>query len=114
MTGQRVALLMDNFSAHQAAAADILASETPLQKTLIIWLPGNSTSRYQPLDQGIINCWKTHWKPNWIKYILYEFEANRNPVDTMNVLKAIRWGLQSWENDVSGWANYSELLSKSS
>ena len=80
MTGRKVALLMDNFSAHQAAAADILASETPLQNTLIIWLPANSTSRYQPLDQGIINCWKTHWKRYWIKYILYEFEANRNPV----------------------------------
>jgi len=102
MTGRKVALLMDNFSAHQAAAADILASETPLQNTLIIWLPANSTSRYQPLDQGIINCWKTHWKRYWIKYILYEFEANRNPVNTINVLKAIRWGLRSWENDVSG------------
>ena len=93
---------MDNFSAHQAAAAAILTGETSLQNTLFVWLPANSTSRYQPLDQGIINCWKAHWKRYWIKYILYEFEANRNPVDTMNVLKAIRWGLQSWENDVSG------------
>ncbi|OJJ88102.1 uncharacterized protein ASPGLDRAFT_43224 [Aspergillus glaucus CBS 516.65] len=101
MTGRKVALLMDNFSAHQAAAA-ILTGENPLQNTLIIWLPANSTSRYLPLDQGIINCWKAPWKRYWIKYILYEFEANRNPVDTMNVLKAIRWGLRSWENDVSG------------
>ena len=44
MTGQKVALLMDNFSAHQAAVADILASKTPLKNTLIIWLPTNSTS----------------------------------------------------------------------
>lgn len=51
MTGRKVALLMDNFSAPQAAIADILASQTPLQNTLIIWLPANSTSRYQPLDQ---------------------------------------------------------------
>jgi len=88
MTGRKVAL-MDNFSAHQAAAADILASETPLQNTLIIWLPANPTNRYQPLDQGIINCWKAHGMRYWIKYILYEFEANSNPVDTMNALKAI-------------------------
>ena len=102
MTGRKVAPLMDNFNAHQAAAADILESETPLQNTLTIWLPANSTSRYQPLDQEIINCWKAHWRRYWIKYILYEFEANLNPVDTMNVLKAIQWGLQSWENDISG------------
>lgn len=44
MTGRKVALLMDNFSAHQAAVADILASKTPLKNTLIIWLPTNSTS----------------------------------------------------------------------
>ena len=44
MTGQKVALLMDNFSAYQAAVADILASKTLLKNTLIIWLPTNSTS----------------------------------------------------------------------
>ena len=101
MTGRKVALLMDNFSAHQSAVADILASQCPLKNTLIIWLPANSTSRYQPLDQGIINTWKANWKRYWIKYILFEFEANRNPINTMNVLKAIRWGLRSWEYDVS-------------
>ena len=101
MAGQKVALLMDNFSAHQAAIADILASQSPLKNTLIIWLPANSTSQYQPLDQGIIHSWKAHWKRYWIKYILHEFEYNRNPISTMNVLKAIRWGLQSWKHDVS-------------
>jgi hypothetical protein len=49
MKGRKVALLMDNFSAHEAAVEDI-----QLQNTIIIWLPTNSTSRYQPLDQGII------------------------------------------------------------
>ena len=44
MTGRKVALLMDNFSAHQVAVADILVSKTPLKNTLIIWLPINSTS----------------------------------------------------------------------
>lgn len=101
MAGRKVALLMDNFSAHQTAVREIVSGQHPLQNTLIIWLPANSTSRYQPLDQGIINCWKTHWKQHWVRYILHEFEANRKPVNTMNVLKAIRWGQQSWDNEVS-------------
>jgi len=42
MNGRKVALLIDNFSAHQAAAAEILASQQLLQNTLIIWLPANS------------------------------------------------------------------------
>lgn len=42
MNGRKVALLIDNFSAHQAAAAEILASQQLLQSTLIIWLPANS------------------------------------------------------------------------
>lgn len=102
MTGRNVILLMDNFSAHQAAVTEIHSSGNPLQNTLIIWLPANSTSRYQPLDQGIIFCWKTYWKRQWVQYILQEFEASRDPVSTMNVLKAIRWGIQSWEFDLSG------------
>lgn len=71
MNGRKVALLIDNFSAHQAAAAEIL------------------------LLYGFL---RTHWKQYWVKYILCEFEANWSPVLTMDVLKAIRWGLQGWES----------------
>lgn len=54
MAGRRVILLMDNFSAHITAAEKIACSAFPLQSTEIIWLPPNTTSHYQPLDQGII------------------------------------------------------------
>ncbi|KKA17805.1 hypothetical protein T310_8250 [Rasamsonia emersonii CBS 393.64] len=64
MTGRQVVLLMDNFSAHEAAIASINASPSPLKNTLIIWLPPGSTSQYQPLDQGIIQAWKILWKNN--------------------------------------------------
>lgn len=101
MTGRSVVLLMDNFSAHQAALAEIYTSGYLLQNTLIIWLPAHSTSRYQPLDQGIIHSWKMHWKRYWVCYILHEFEANWNPLSTINILKAIRWGIRSWKFDVS-------------
>lgn len=102
MSGRNVVLLMDNFSAHQAAVTEIQSSGYPLQNTLIIWLPANSTSRYQPLDQGIIHCWKSYWKRYWIRFILQEFELNRDPITSMNILRAVRWGIQSWEFDLSG------------
>ena len=62
MTGWKVVLLMDNFSAHEAAIQTINSSMFQLQNTLIIWVPANSTSCYQPLDQGIIHTWKTYWR----------------------------------------------------
>jgi DDE superfamily endonuclease. len=57
---------------------------------LIIWLPPNTTSKYQPLDQGIINAWKALWRREWIHYMLCEYDAGRDPVKTIDVLKAIR------------------------
>jgi hypothetical protein len=100
MTGRKVILLMDNFSAHEAAITNINSSTFPLQNTLVIWLPANSTSRFQPLDQGIIQAWKSHWKRQWARYLVHEFDEGCDPISTMNVLKAIRWGIQAWKIDL--------------
>ena len=32
--------------------------------------------------------------------MLSEYDAGRDPLKTMNVLKALRWGFRSWEMDV--------------
>jgi hypothetical protein len=100
MRHRKVVLLLDNFSAHESAVKAINNS-LPLQNTLIIWLPPNSTSRFQPLDQGIINTWKAYWKRQWVKFIVSEFDEGRDPMLSMNVLKAVQWGIQAWELDIS-------------
>ncbi|KAJ5721893.1 ARS-binding protein 1 [Penicillium malachiteum] len=101
MTGRKIVLLMDNFSAHEAAADLIKHSQIPLQNTLIIWLPPNTTSKYQPLDQGIINTWKVYWRREWVRYMLWEYEARRDPLATVDILKAIRWAIKAWEFDIN-------------
>ena len=100
MRGRKVVLLMDNFSAHELAVENITQSQRPLENTLIIWLPANSTSRYQPLDQGIIASWKLHWKRQWLRFLMDEFDAGRDPISRMDILKAIRWSIPAWEIDV--------------
>lgn len=100
MTGRKVVLLMDNFSAHETAVKAIRNTNLQLQNTLIIWLPANSTSRFQPLDQGIIQSWKSYWKCQWVAYLLHEYDAGRDPVPSMNVLKAVRWAISTWELDL--------------
>lgn len=97
MTGRKVVLLMDNFSAHEAASEEV---GSHLQNTLVIWLPSNSTTRYQPLDQGIIRTWKAYWKRQWILYMMAEFDRGFNPMSTMTVLQALRWAIPAWNVDL--------------
>ena len=54
MSGRNVALLMDNFYAHQAAVTEIQCNGYPLQNTLTILHPADSKSRYQPLDSACL------------------------------------------------------------
>lgn len=37
----------------------------------------------------------------WLRYMLQEYEAGRDPVTTMDILKAIRWGIRAWDLDLS-------------
>ena len=69
--GRKVALLMDNFSAHESAFKEL---GLQLQNTFILWLPPSSTARYQPLDQGIIYTWKAYWKKQWVLYMMAQFD----------------------------------------
>ncbi|CRG92946.1 hypothetical protein PISL3812_10042 [Talaromyces islandicus] len=97
MINRKVVLLMDNFSAHQLAVEEV---ESQLQNTLVIWLPPNSTTKYQPLDQGIINNWKIIWRRNWVLYMVKEFDRGVDPLDTITLLQGIRWGLDAWFVDI--------------
>lgn len=97
VAGRKVLLLLDNFAAHTAAVDAIQLLGQPLQNTVICWLPPNSTLAHQPLDQGIIKAWKAHYRKRWLLYVVNEFENNRSPLRTMNVLKAVRWSIHAWQ-----------------
>ncbi|KAJ5111402.1 mariner-Tc1 transposon family protein [Penicillium argentinense] len=101
MSGRKVVLLLDHISAHKAAFEQIDEGPSPLKNTLVIWLPPNSTSHFQPLDQGIIRTWKAYWKRRWVRFILEEYEEGRDPSRSMHVLHAVRWGIEAWEFDLS-------------
>ena len=74
---------MDNFSAHESAFKEL---GSQLQNTFILWLPANSTTHYQPLDQGIIYTWKAYWKRQWILYMMAQFDHGYDPMSTMTLL----------------------------
>jgi len=91
-----VLLLMDNFSAHEAAVEILEASALPLKWTRIEWFPANTTSCFQPLDQGIIQNWKCYVRKELLRFLMVEFDAGRDYNKTHHVLRAIEWGIQAW------------------
>jgi hypothetical protein len=99
MSGRKVILLMDNFSAHEAAVSELEAMPlgSGLLNTEICWLPPNTTSRLQPLDQGIIASFKARYKKRWISYMLEQYEQGSNALQTMNILKAVQWSIRAWD-----------------
>ena len=97
-----VLLLMDNFSAHISGVE--LAPPPPNIK--IQWLPANSTSKFQPLDQGIIQNLKTHFKKQWLRFILASLTEERDPYKTVTLLNTLRWIAQAWTYDVQNTTIY--------
>jgi hypothetical protein len=100
MNGRKVLLLMDNFSAHLSAVNELEAMPQGLGlvNTEVLFLPPNSTSKLQPLDQGIIASFKARYRRTWLRFMLDEHEANRNALETMTVLKAIQFSIRAWDD----------------
>jgi hypothetical protein len=101
-TTRQVLLTMDNFRAHYTA----VEQHPPPPNIRICWLPVNSTSRFQPLDQGIIQNCKAHYRRYWLQYILDSFVSNLDPQSSMNLHLAIRWILRSWNNEITNTTIY--------
>jgi len=99
---RRVVLLLDNFSVHKCAVAD-LDDEGLLPMVHIIRLP-LQTTRYQPMDEGIIHTWKAHYWWSLIHHINIiqhaETHPNEDPCESINFLHVIHWGVGAWETAV--------------
>jgi hypothetical protein len=93
---------MDNFSAHYTA----LELAPPPSNIRICWLPANSTSRFQPLDQGIIQSFKSHYRRQWLSYMLGCFDSDQSPLNLINIHLAIRWIVRSWNHFLTNTTIY--------
>jgi hypothetical protein len=92
--GKKALLLMDNFSAHELAV-ELIEDGNELKMTKVMWLPPNATSVYQPLDQGIIQNWKTYVKKQFVVFMAKTFDEGKNLSEEMHVLRAVRWGISA-------------------
>lgn len=95
--GRQVLLTMDNFSAHITG----IELHPPPSNIRIEWLPPNSTSRTQPLDQGIIQNFKVYYRRQQLLIMLSCFEKGEDPFSIITIRHAIRWALRAWNTDIT-------------
>jgi hypothetical protein len=103
MQGRKVLLLVDGFSAHESAVKQMQeeAGENYLVHTTVRFLPPNTTSIYQPMDQGIINSLKVHYRKTWLEHMVAATLCGGDPLKETTILMAVHWVIDAWRNKVS-------------
>nr|XP_042904651.1 tigger transposable element-derived protein 6 [Parasteatoda tepidariorum] len=86
---KKIALLIDNCTAH--------TSIPKLHNVGIVYFPANCTSILQPLDMGIIKCFKGYYRKRLVESILVNIENKvEDPFKTVNVKEACDIIAGSW------------------
>ncbi|KAL4493006.1 hypothetical protein ABPG72_020785 [Tetrahymena utriculariae] len=85
---RNVLLFLDNAKVHP----NITLSNIKLE-----FLPPNTTSLIQPLDQGIIKNFKTNYRNIMVKHYLSKIESSENyQTNQISVLDSLYWISQAW------------------
>ena len=94
---RNVALLLDN--AGWVSSSRVKRKYSHIK---LIFLPPNTTFKLQPLDVGIIQNFKVHYKTLLLRYVLSKIDhttlTGAEIVKTVDVLKAMRWVAQAWDS----------------
>lgn len=93
LEGRKVLLFVDNATSH----ADI-----KMKNVQLVYFPPNMTSEVQPLDQGIIQCFKLLYRKQLMRHLVSNVDGNvlDLPEEKVNVtaLDALGWIEQAWKD----------------
>ena len=91
-----IVLLMDNAGCHPH---DLKEKYSNIR---IVFLPPNTTSQIQPLDLGIIQNFKIHYRKLLLRFVLSKIDESNDSasqiVKSVSVLMAIRWVAEAWDS----------------
>ena len=85
---------MDNAPCHPAGLRDRLSNIN------IVFLPKKNTA-LKPLDSGIIASWKCRYKKRLLRHVCSKVDGSNSASDivtSVNLLIAIEWGRQAWDD----------------
>ena len=83
---RHILMFLDNTSSH--------AKDLKLNNVILKFLPANTTSHLQPLDQGIIKAFKSRYRKRMMKSLVAKIEqvdSANELCKEINVLDAVHW-----------------------
>ena len=86
---RKVLLFVDNCAAHPKVQN--------LQAITLQFLPPNTTSHLQPMDQGVIMNMKVHYRKHLVKSLLHSYDSGETP-KPIDVKQAISMLFEAWKN----------------
>ena len=89
-TRRKIILLQDNFSGHIIPDG--------LQNIHVVNFKPNLTAHVQPMDQGIIRCFKAHYHAKYIQWAIDRYDADVTPSEIyeINQLQAMQLANHAW------------------
>lgn len=85
---RKIVLFIDNCTAHPSTVT------SQLKFVRVEFMPPNTTSKLQPLDQGIIQNFKVKYRHEVVKKCIAEIDGGTNP--SVNLLEAMRMAYKAW------------------
>jgi hypothetical protein len=93
---RHILLLMDNVSSHY------VTGEVALSHVTVFFLPPNTSSHLQPLDQGIIASFKAHYRKHFLQHVLHQDRIHQHKLSVDKLLPRMNCALEmaskSWRD----------------
>ena len=86
--GRKIALIINNCPAHREI--------DNFQAVELIFLPPNTTSKTQPMDQGVIRSLKAHYHPKVVKRYIASIDTKKG-IPSINILNAMSLLVDAWD-----------------
>lgn len=91
---RKIALILDNCPAHPNVSSK-------LSNVNLFFLPPNTTSKLQPMDQGVIKNLKLHYRKCILRRLIWTLENEKTLNKVIDLRICVATLAKVWENDVS-------------